>query len=99
MGSQEDTEEERVNWHWRNSMKPVRFFSMDARAAIPFLFLLVYARLVTLIFAIVSTIVFMMLEKRGLTLPSALRALRSWLLGPKRPAWISMRRRRLKDYH
>ena len=37
MGKVEDTIEERENWHWRNSMRPVRFFMMDARAAIPFL--------------------------------------------------------------
>ena len=98
MGSVEDTIEERENWHWRNSMRPVRFFMMDARAAIPFLVLLVYFRLVTLIIAGLSTMVFVALEKRGLTFPSALRNFRSWLLGPSRPAWISMRRRRMVDY-
>jgi hypothetical protein len=44
MGVREDTEEEKVNWHWRNSMRPVRFFGLDARASMPFFVLLVYFR-------------------------------------------------------
>jgi intracellular multiplication protein IcmT len=98
MGKAEDTVEERENWHWRNSMRPVRFFAMDARAAISFLLLLVYFRWVTFFLAVGSTIIFIALEKRGLTFVAALRNLRSWILGPNRPAWISLRRRRLVDY-
>ena len=98
MGAEQDTAEEKVNWHWRNSMRPVRFFGMDARAAIPFFILLVYFRPVSLFLTFVSTIVFVSLEKRGLTFPSALRAFRSWLNGQRRPAWILVRRRRFVDY-
>lgn len=98
MGQVEDTAEERVNWHWRNTMKPVQFFSIDARAAIPFLILLFYFRMVTFILAIVSTIIFVMLEKRGLTFPCSLRALRSWFNGQYRPAWVAVRRRKFRDY-
>ena len=36
--------QEQVNWHWRNSMRPVRFFNFDVKAAIPLFFLLFYAR-------------------------------------------------------
>lgn len=98
MGVREDTEEERVNWHWRNSMRPVRFFGMDARAAIPYCVLLVYFRPISLFITILLTIIFVGLEKRGLTFPSALRAFRSWLVGQNRPGWISGRRRRWVDY-
>lgn len=98
MGKAEDTEEEKVNWHWRNSMRPVRFFGMDARAAIPYCVLLVYFRPITLFLTITSTVVFVSLEKRGLTFPSAMRALRAWFIGQKRPGWISGRRRRFVDY-
>ena len=98
MGQMEDTIEERENWHWRNSMRPVQFFGMDARAAIPFLVLLVYFRLITLFLAISSTVIFIALEKRGLTFPAALRSLRSWLCGQSRPAWTSARRRRFVDH-
>ena len=98
MGSAEDTEEERANWHWRNSMRPARFFAFDARAAIPFFVLIFYFRPVTLALATLSTIIFSILEKKGLTFPSALRSLRTWLNGEKRPAWLTMRRRRFVDY-
>lgn len=97
MGSVEDTEEEKVNWHWRNSMRPARFFGMDARAALPFFILLVYFRPITLFLTFVSTVVFVALEKRGLSFSSALRALRSWLNGQRRPGWVSHRRRRFID--
>ena len=98
MGSVEDTADEKANWHWRNSMLPARFFTVDARAAIPFCFLLVYFRWSTLIIAISSTVIFTMIEKRGLTFPSAMRAIRSWLNGQSRPAWIKLRHRRFVDY-
>lgn len=98
MGAVEDTAEEKVNWHWRNSMRPVRFFAMDARAAIPWCVLLVYARPWTILFALTTTIIFTSLEKRGLTFPSAMRAFRSWFIGQSRPAWIQLRHRKFVDY-
>jgi intracellular multiplication protein IcmT len=98
MGVREDTVEERENWHWRNTMRPVRFFNVDARAVLPFCILLVYFRPITLFLTITSTIIFIALESRGLTYVSALRAFRSWLNGQKRPAWISYRRRRFLDF-
>lgn len=99
MSQIDDTIEEKQNWHWRNTMRPVRFFQLDARAAIVFLAMLPFwARPFAWILMISSTALFLFLERRGLTFPSALRAFRTWLLGPKRPAWISMRRKRLVDY-
>lgn len=98
MGKIEDTLEEKANWHWRNTMRPVRFFGLDARAAIPYMVLLVYARPITLFLAICSTVVFVMLDKRGLSFDSAMRAFRSWLVGQKRPGWLRMRHRRMLDF-
>lgn len=98
MAGKDDTEEERANWHWRNSMRPVRFFGLDARAAIPFIILLFYIRPVTIALTIITTIVFLMMEKRGLPFDAALRTFRTWLLGQKRAAWISYRRRRMVDF-
>lgn len=98
MGHVEDTAEEKVNWHWRNTMKPVRFFGVDARAAIPLFVLLFYFRLITFVIAILSTIIFVALEKRGLTFPCALRAFRSWFNGQRRPAWVALRTRHFRDY-
>jgi intracellular multiplication protein IcmT len=93
----EDTEVERQNWHWRNSMRPVRFFNLDARAGIPFIFLLVYFRPITIVLTILVTVFFYMLERRGLTFPAALRSIRQWLIGDRRPAYYHYAHRRLKD--
>lgn len=98
MGSKEDTDEERANWHWRNSMRPVRFFALDARAAIPFFILLFHFRLVTLFLTIIITMTFVFFERRGLAFSPALRACRSWMLGQKRPAWLSYARRKMRDF-
>lgn len=98
MGSREDTEEERVNWHWRNSMRPVRFFGLDARAALPFFVLLFYFRAITFFLTIVITLTFVFLERRGLSFDSALRAFRTWMLGQKRPGWLSFHRKKMIDF-
>jgi len=98
MGQREDTEEERAHWHWRNSMRPVRFFALDARAALPFFVTLFYARPVTFALTALLTTVFVLLERRGLTFTASLRAFRCWLLGQKRHGWISYRRKKLVDY-
>ena len=39
-------------WHWRNSMKPVRFFNFDGRAGFFLVLFIVHARLSTLILLI-----------------------------------------------
>lgn len=94
----EQVKREQNNWHWRNSMRPVRFFNLDARAAIPFIILLFYFRIISLVITLAITGIFVFLERRGLTLPAALRAFRSWFSGQSRSAWYSMRKRKLKDY-
>ena len=37
-------------------------------------------------------------ERRGLTFPAALRAIRVFIIGRDRPGWVSYRHRRMKDY-
>ena len=56
-----------MSWHWRNSMKTVRFFMFDAKAAGPVFLFLMHARTWTLVLFIISLFVFWTLEKRGLT--------------------------------
>lgn len=85
-------------WHWRYTMRPVRFFGLDARAVFPFCLLLVYARLITLLFCIASTIAFRVLEKRGLTVPSAVRAFRVWVVGNQRPSLLGIHKRKFNDF-
>jgi intracellular multiplication protein IcmT len=72
--------------HWRNTMKPTRFFVLDARAFMAILLFLVHARLWTFVLAIVVMIIFWLLERRGLTFEASLRTFRSWLVGINRPA-------------
>lgn len=98
MGHVEDTQEERANWHWRNSMRPVRFFALDARAAIPFFITLFHFRLVTVVLTIMFTTVFVLLEQRGLSFDASLRKFRCWFLGQKRHGWISYNRKKMVDY-
>ncbi len=94
----DDTAVEKQHWHWRNTMRPVRFFNLDARAAFPFLILLVFPRINTFIVTLIITYIFLFLEKKGLTFPAALRALRVWLIGQRRPAWLHEFHRRNRDY-
>lgn len=98
MGSTEDTIEEKAHWHWRNTMRPVRFFALDARAAVPYFILLVYFRPISLFLTFTTTVVFVALEKRGLAFDSAMRAFRGWLVGQKRPGWLPSRHRRMVDF-
>ncbi len=90
--------EEKMNWHWRNSMRVVRFFNFDARAAMPLPLLLVHARIYTLVFAIVTLFIFRFLENKGLTFPAAMRSLRLWAVGRERPGLISTKRKKFIDY-
>ena len=96
--AEQDTEVEKQNWHWRNSMRPARFFHLDARAAIPVFILLFHARLVTLIVTLIIVMTFWTLEKRGLTFWAALRNLRQWIIGKNRPGYYTMRHRTRKDF-
>lgn len=92
-----DESGQQQQWHWRNTMKPVRFFQFDARAGFFVVLLLVHARLWTLCLLIGVFLVFYLLERKGLSFSSALRAFRVWIIGPYRPAWIWTRRRKLLD--
>ena len=79
-------------------MRPVRFFNFDARASFAFLLLLLHARLSTLFLVVLSTFIFWLLEKNGLTFDAAMRRLRLNIVGMDRPALMSFKRRRLKDF-
>ena len=98
MAEQIDVLQEKMNWHWRNSMRSVRFFAVDGRAAMPLPLLLVYARWSTLILFVVSLVVFRYLEQKGLSFPSALRALRSWMFGKYRPGVPGLYQRIFRDF-
>jgi intracellular multiplication protein IcmT len=90
--------QEKMNWHWRNSMRPVRFFAFDGRAAIPVPILLIHARWSTLALMIITLLIFRFLEHKGLTFPAALRNLRAWIVGRNRPGMISVEHRKFRDF-
>jgi intracellular multiplication protein IcmT len=85
------------SWHWRNTMKPVRFFQFDARAGFFVVLVLVHARFWTLGLLILVLVIFWILERKGLSFMAALRAFRMWLVGKYRPAWVYTRRRKMLD--
>lgn len=84
--------------HWRNTQKPVRFLFLDARAFVGILFFLLHARIWVLALASLSIAFFWFLERRGLSAESSIRAVRSWLIGARRPAQRRKAQRRLIDY-
>jgi intracellular multiplication protein IcmT len=86
------------DWHWRNSMKPVRFFALDARVAVFFMLFLVHMRLFTFGLFWVMCFLFWILERKGLTFDAAIRSARTWILGANRPGLLWHRKRRLTDY-
>lgn len=89
--------EQEQTWHWRNTMKVVRFFNFDARAGLSLMLVLVHARTWTFVTMVCVMFFFNFLERKGLTFPAAIRAGRVWLIGPNRPGWIMTRRRKLQD--
>jgi hypothetical protein len=71
---------------WRDTMRPARFLVFDGRLVfclLPFFF---HISWMFFYLAIGSMVVFWLLERRGLSVPAAMRRARSWLAGPRRPA-------------
>ena len=79
-------------------MRPIRFFGLDAKAATPLCFLLLFPRLSTLLIALSVVFFFVFLEKRGLTFPAAMRSVRGLIFGDSRPALMTFKYRKLKDF-
>ncbi len=84
--------------HWRNSQRVPRFFIFDARIFFVLLFFMVHIAYWTLALAVISIIIFVILERVGLTFEASLRAMRAWILGQDRPACIRVVHRRWVDY-
>jgi intracellular multiplication protein IcmT len=86
-----------AEWHWRNTMKPVRFFQFDGRAGFFLVLFIVHARKSTLALLVVVFGFFYLLERKGLGFDAAIRATRVWFIGADRPAWVFTKRRKLLD--
>jgi hypothetical protein len=70
---------------WRYSMKPARFFFLDARAGVALLVAMLHISTITFSIAGIVIAVFWYLERIGITFPAALRALRAHCAGRFRP--------------
>ncbi|MBO1360159.1 IcmT/TraK family protein [Acetobacter sacchari] len=79
---------------WRGTGLPVRVFILDARSCLPILLAVVDWSWTTLIIGLVSTVFFGVISFFGLTMPAALRAARRWLVGNRRTALPTWKRRR-----
>lgn len=89
--------EAKMNWHWRDTMRTIRFLGFDARCAFLIPVWLVYLRWSTIGISFLVFYGFKTLEKKGLTFPAALRAGRTWLIGRERPGAIG-RSHKFVDY-
>lgn len=90
--------EAQINWHWRDSMRTIRFFGFDARVAFLIPVWLLYLRTSTIIISVIVFYLFKFLENKGLTFPAALRSLRSWLVGRTRPGTPGLTPHQFIDY-
>lgn len=99
VSEQIDNIEDKLNWHWRDSMKIVRFFKFDARAGLVMIpiFLKLFEWRVWLL-AFLTLFFFNYLEKKGLSFPSAIRAFRAFLIGADREGQLGVRRKKFIDY-
>ena len=84
--------------HWRNTARPVRFFNIDYRAGIFLFIFLIHIRLWTFILCVSVMVILLVFERRGLTLPLAMRRIRIWFIGPVRPAQAKMHHRTFYDH-
>jgi intracellular multiplication protein IcmT len=79
---------------WRDTMRPVRLWIMDARALIPVMIFLLHWRWSTLYCAGAGIAIFTVLEWFGLTFAGAIRTVRRFAIGRVRPAVPAWRKRR-----
>lgn len=76
--------------HWRDSARSARFFMVDARASFPTLIFLLHIAIWTAIVALLSLVMFGVLEHFGFSVPVFLRWIRSFLAGDiktSQPRW------------
>lgn len=80
---------------WRDTGRQVRFMGVvDGRAAFLLMLMIYHISWWTFSLAIGGIIVLVLLERKGYTIPNALRRLRVLLIGPVRPADTGTRRSR-----
>lgn len=84
---------------WRETMRDPEFFWLDARLAILLLAALIVQSVFLFILLFLVIIALRIARERGLTVASALRRIRSFIAGPKRPGISAHKRRFLVDHY
>lgn len=83
---------------FRDTYRPARFFFLDARAGALIIGCLLHVRLWTVILTAVALVIFYLMERKGLSIPSAARAARVYFSGDLRPGRQFTKRRGMIDY-
>ena len=82
---------------WRDTMRPVRFYLIDARLLVLLVLWLFVPTWWTTVAAVLAVTALRVAEARGYRLHAALRAVRAWSAG-KRAALHARRARRFVDF-
>ena len=88
---------ERAQAHWRDTMRPVRFYLIDARLLVLLVLWLFVPTWWTAVAAVLAVTALRVAEARGYRLHAALRRVRAWSAG-RRPALHAGRGRRFVDF-
>jgi len=83
---------------FRDTYRPARFFFLDARAGALIIGCLLHVRMWTVIATALALIVFYLMERKGLSIPAAARAVRVYFTGDLRPGRQFTKRRAMIDY-
>lgn len=78
-----------VKWH--NTGRSVRFFGVDGKALFLLVLMIYHVALWTFVTAVAGITVLVLLERRGYSIPNALRRLRLFLVGNHRRAIVGRR--------
>lgn len=69
-------------YHWSKSAPPARFIVINAIAAVPWLFVLLFPRPITAIVAVIATVFFVYIEKyKKMTVGAYMRSVGLFLTG------------------
>lgn len=84
--------------HFKHTWRPARFFFMDFRVGLIFVVSLMHLRFYTIAIDVIAVALAWYVERLGMTLPGAIRALRAWVAGPYRPALPPNKMRQRTDF-
>ena len=84
--------------YWRESQRPARFLVFDARVVVFMMLAAFHVRFWTVGLLIAAALLSWVLEGRGVSPDNAVRLVRSWIVGRRRPARGLAEERAYRDY-